>query len=658
MLPAVKCVIIQNALNISHYNNNLSFTEGLFIMKVSIRRFYQNREAVIKGTALFLLDIILIMACMTGALWMRFDFRFSNIDPVFWESVKNYMWINVGCTVIINAFCHLYTSLWRFASLEELKNAIAAILLSTLAQFCGMRLLGYRVPRSYIFIYVMLLSICIIGPRFSYRFLRIAYRNHEVIWQTQPVTTMVVGAGAAGYMLIREMKNSKHLNRKVPCIIDDDPNKVGSYLQGIPIVGGKKDIPAMAKKYNIEEIIIAIPTLKDAERRELLEICQETACKIKMLPGIYQMVNQEVDISMLRDVSIEDLLGREPVDLHMDKIGNYISGKVIIVTGGGGSIGSEICRQAALHDPKQLIIVDIYENNAYAIQLELRKKHPELNLVTLIASVRDKRRIEDIFETYHPDIVYHAAAHKHVPLMEDSPDEAVKNNVLGTYNVASAANKFHVQKMVLISTDKAVRPTNVMGASKRICEIIIQMFAQISPTEYAAVRFGNVLGSNGSVIPIFREQIRNGGPVTVTHPEIIRYFMTIPEAVNLVLQCGAYAKGGEIFILDMGDPVKIVDLAKKMIRLSGHVPGQDIEIKFTGLRPGEKLYEELLISEENLVETENDRIFVAQLGEIDVAETGRKINALIEHAYDESRSIRQEIREIVPEYRQTGADER
>ena len=627
-------------------------------MKVSIRRFYQNREAVIKGTALFLLDIILIMACMTGALWMRFDFRFSNIDPVFWESVKNYMWINVGCTVIINAFCHLYTSLWRFASLEELKNAIAAILLSTLAQFCGMRLLGYRVPRSYIFIYVMLLSICIIGPRFSYRFLRIAYRNHEVIWQTQPVTTMVVGAGAAGYMLIREMKNSRHLNRKIPCIIDDNPQKVGTYLQGIPIVGGKKDIPAMAKKYNIEEIIIAIPTLKDAERGELLEICQETACKIKMLPGIYQMVNQEVDISMLRDVSIEDLLGREPVDLHMDKIGNYISGKVIIVTGGGGSIGSEICRQAALHDPKQLIIVDIYENNAYAIQLELRKKHPELNLVTLIASVRDKRRIEDIFETYHPDIVYHAAAHKHVPLMEDSPDEAVKNNVLGTYNVASAANKFHVQKMVLISTDKAVRPTNVMGASKRICEIIIQMFSQISPTEYAAVRFGNVLGSNGSVIPIFREQIRNGGPVTVTHPEIIRYFMTIPEAVNLVLQCGTYAKGGEIFILDMGDPVKIVDLAKKMIRLSGHVPGQDIEIKFTGLRPGEKLYEELLISEDNLVETENDRIFVAQLGEIDVAETGRKINALIEHAYDESRSIRQEIREIVPEYRQTGAEEK
>ena len=623
-------------------------------MKINKHRFYRNREAVIKGAALFLLDAILIIGCMVGALWMRFDFSFTNIEPVFWESVCSYMWINVVCTLLINAVCRLYTSLWRFASLEELKNAIIAILLSSFIQFFGMRLLGLPVPRSYIFIYTMLLSICIIGPRFSYRFLRIAFHNHEIIWQSKPVVTMVVGAGAAGYMLVREMKNSKHLNRKVPCIIDDDPQKIGTYLQGIPIVGTKEEIPAMAKKYNIEEIIIAIPTLEDESRHELLEICQKTACKIKMLPGIYQMVNQEVDVSMLRDVSIEDLLGREPVDLHMEKIGNYITGKVIIVTGGGGSIGSEICRQVALHDPKQLIIVDIYENNAYNIQLELKKNYPKLNLETLIASVRDKKRIEDIFETYHPEIVYHAAAHKHVPLMEDSPDEAIKNNVLGTYNVASAANKFHVKKMVLISTDKAVRPTNVMGASKRICEMIIQMFAQISPTEYAAVRFGNVLGSNGSVIPIFRQQIKNGGPVTVTHPDIIRYFMTIPEAVNLVLQCGAYAKGGEIFILDMGEPVKILDLAKKMIRLSGHVPGEDIKIEFTGLRPGEKLYEELLINEDNLVETENDRIFVVQMGNIDVDETGRKINRLIERAYDESRDIREEIKEIVPEYRING----
>ena len=369
-----------------------------------------------------------------------------------------------------------------------------------------------------------------------------------------------------------------------------------------------------------------------------------------MLPGIYQMVNQEVDISMLKDVSIEDLLGRDPVELHMEKIGSYIGGKVILVTGGGGSIGSEICRQIALHKPKLLIIVEIYENNAYAIQLELKKKYPELQLVTLIASVRDKKRIDDIFETYRPDIVYHAAAHKHVPLMEDSPDEAIKNNVLGTYNVASAADKFHVRKMVLISTDKAVRPTNVMGASKRICEIIMEVFSQISQTEYAAVRFGNVLGSNGSVIPLFRQQIKEGGPVTVTDPEVIRYFMTIPEAVNLVLQCGAYAKGGEIFILDMGEPVKILDLAKKMIRLSGHVPDEDIKIVFTGLRPGEKLYEELLIDEKNLIETENDRIFVAQMTRIDAIDTCRKIGSMIAHAYEESRDIREDIQKIVPEY--------
>ena len=620
-------------------------------MGINIHRFYKNREAVIKGTALFLLDVLMTIACMVGALWMRFDFSFSKIEPVFWDSISSYMWINVVCTVLINAVCRLYTSLWRFASIEELKNAVAAIVLSSFVQFCGMRLLGYLVPRSYIFIYTMLLSVCIIVPRFSYRFLRIAYHNRENAGLSKPVVTMVVGAGAAGYMLVREMKNSKHLNRKVPCIIDDDPNKGGTYLQGIPIVGGKDMIPEMAKRYHIEEIIIAIPTLKDQERKALLEICQKTACKIKMLPGIYQMVNQEIDISMLKDVSIEDLLGREPVDLHMEKIGGYIGGKVILVTGGGGSIGSEICRQAALHEPKQLIIVDIYENNAYNIQLELKRKYPDLNLETLIASVRDKKRIEDIFETYRPDIVYHAAAHKHVPLMEDSPDEAVKNNVVGTYNVASAANKYHVKKMVLISTDKAVRPTNVMGASKRICEIIMEIFSQISKTEYAAVRFGNVLGSNGSVIPLFRQQIKEGGPVTVTHPDIIRYFMTIPEAVNLVLQCGAYAKGGEIFILDMGEPVKILDLARKMIRLSGHVPGEDIKIEFTGLRPGEKLYEELLIDEKNLVQTENDRIFVAQMGKINVSEVCEKMSRLIRHAYEESKDIRGDIKEIVPEYK-------
>ncbi len=602
-----------------------------------------------RGLLLLFLDIAVVIVSMTGALWIRFDFSFQKIEPQFWHSIREYMWFNVPCTIGVNALFRMYTSLWRFASIVELRNLVLSVLVSSGLQLAGLRILGLVVPRSYIIIYTLLLLALMIIPRFSYRFLRINRRRREFS-NASPIVTMVVGAGAGGFMMIREMKNSKHLNRKIPCIIDDDPKKIGTWLQGIPVVGSKEEIPAMVKRYGIEEIVIAIPTLAPDKRRELLEICQQTACKILMLPGIYQMVNQEVDVSMLREVQIEDLLGRDPVRLKMDEIGAYIENKVILVTGGGGSIGSELCRQAALHNPKQLIILDIYENNAYSIQLELKKKYPKLDLVTLIGSVRDKKRVEEIFRLYRPEIVCHAAAHKHVPLMEDSPNEAVKNNILGTYNVATAANKYHARKMVLISTDKAVRPTNVMGASKRICEIIIQVFAQFSATEYAAVRFGNVLGSNGSVIPLFREQIKNGGPVTVTHPDIIRYFMTIPEAVNLVLQCGAYAKGGEVFILDMGEPVKILDLAKKMIRLSGHVPGKDIEIKFTGLRPGEKLYEELLIDEENLIDTDNKRIFVAQMGRLDPVETIRKIKKLIDSAYGETDQIREQIKELVPEY--------
>ena len=602
-----------------------------------------------RGLLLLFLDIAVVIVSMTGALWIRFDFSFQKIEPQFWHSIREYMWFNVPCTIGVNALFRMYTSLWRFASIVELRNLVLSVLVSSGLQLAGLRILGLVVPRSYIIIYTLLLLALMIIPRFSYRFLRINRRRREFS-NASPIVTMVVGAGAGGFMMIREMKNSKHLNRKIPCIIDDDPKKIGTWLQGIPVVGSKEEIPAMVKRYGIEEIVIAIPTLAPDKRRELLEICQQTACKILMLPGIYQMVNQEVDVSMLREVQIEDLLGRDPVRLKMDEIGAYIENKVILVTGGGGSIGSELCRQAALHNPKQLIILDIYENNAYSIQLELKKKYPNLDLVTLIGSVRDKKRVEEIFRLYRPEIVCHAAAHKHVPLMEDSPNEAVKNNILGTYNVATAANKYHARKMVLISTDKAVRPTNVMGASKRICEIIIQVFAQFSSTEYAAVRFGNVLGSNGSVIPLFREQIKNGGPVTVTHPDIIRYFMTIPEAVNLVLQCGAYAKGGEVFILDMGEPVKILDLAKKMIRLSGHVPGKDIEIKFTGLRPGEKLYEELLIDEDNLIDTDNKRIFVAQMGRLDPVETIRKIKKLIDSAYGETDQIREQIKELVPEY--------
>lgn len=621
-------------------------------MSSFIQKINKNKEVIIRGTGLLLVDACLIALCMIGALWIRFDFDYKKIEPLFLHSIEKYMWINIVCTVIINYIFKLYASLWRFASVEELKNVVCAVLISSFLQLCGMSIFKYKTPRSYIFIYTLLLAVFMIAPRFSYRFLRISYRKKNAEKERKPIITMVVGAGAAGYVLVREMKNSKHLSRKIPCIIDDDPQKQGTYLQGIPIVGKKEDIEKMAKKYNIEEIIIAIPTISQEERKKLLDICQRTACKIKMLPGIYQMVNDEIDMSMLQEVKIEDLLGRDSIDLRMDEIQEYIEGKVILVTGGGGSIGSEICRQVALHNPKQLIIVDNYENNAYAIQLELKKKYPDLNLVTLIATVRERGRVEEIFKQYHPDIVYHAAAHKHVPLMEDSPNEAVKNNVLGTYNVAAAADKYHAGKMVLISTDKAVRPTNVMGASKRICELIVEMFSQKSQTEYAAVRFGNVLGSNGSVIPVFQKQIEAGGPVTVTHPEIIRYFMTIQEAVNLVLQCGAYASGGEIFILDMGEPVKILDMARKMIRLSGYVPDQDIKIVFTGLRPGEKLYEELLIDEKNLVGTKNDRIFIAQMDKTDLESMSARIKKMIEHAYEETKDIQADIKEIVPEYKE------
>lgn len=610
---------------------------------------FHSKESFFKSIGLMLLDAFMIICCMAGALWLRFDFRFTAIDPVFLQSVHTYMWINIACTIIVNIFCKMYKILWRFASMIELRNILIAVFVSSLIQFLGMKMLGLHIPRSYILIYVLLLSVCMIISRYSFRFIGILFKR-STRKKGDSIVTMVVGAGSAGYMLVHEMKSSPHINRKVPCIIDDNSEKWGTYLLGIPVVGGKKAIPAMVNKYGIEEIIIAIPTLTAEKQSELLEICQETTCKVQLLPSIYQLVNKEVTVSMLRDVQIEDLLGRDSIQLHMDKIAEYISGNVIMVTGGGGSIGSELCRQIALHNPRQLIIVDIYENNAYNIQMELKRKYPELNLVTLIASVRDRKRMDSIFAEYRPDIVYHAAAHKHVPLMEESPNEAIKNNVLGTYIVAQAADQFKVKRMVLISSDKAVRPTNVMGASKRICEIIMQVFNQISDTEYAAVRFGNVLGSNGSVIPLFSKQIKEGGPVTVTHPDIIRYFMTILEAVNLVLQCGAYAKGGELFILDMGEPVKILDMAKKMIRLSGHIPDKDIKIQFTGLRPGEKLYEELLIDEKNLVRTENERIFVAQMSKIDAEKLRNQILKIVNKAYEETDDIRSFIKEIVPEY--------
>lgn len=609
-----------------------------------------NKEMLIRGAGLVLLDILSIIVSMTGALWIRFDFHLMEIDPAFMETLRSYIYINLICTVLIFSLMKLYSSLWRFASVVELKNVIIATALSTLFQSMGMWYLELSIPKSYPFLYLLLLTVLTIATRFSYRFGRIAMHNLHNSREQEPVRTMIIGAGAAGYMIVREMKNSKHLNRKIPCIVDDDPAKAGTYLQGIPIVGNKEKIPYFAEKYQIEEIVIAIPTISHKAQKELLEICQQTSCKVLILPGIYQLVNEDVSVSMLREVEIEDLLGREPVNLKTEEVMDYVSGKVILVTGGGGSIGSEICRQLALHSPKLLIIFDIYENNAYDIQNELLNNHPDLNLLVLIGSVRNQKRVDSIFEQYHPDLVFHAAAHKHVPLMEESPNEAIKNNVLGTWVVAHAADRFGAKKMVLISTDKAVRPTNIMGASKRICELIVQSFAQKSKTEYAAVRFGNVLGSNGSVIPLFKKQIAQGGPVTVTHPEIIRYFMTIPEAVNLVLQCGALAKGGEIFILDMGEPVKILDLAENMIRLSGYVPGRDIEIKFTGLRPGEKLYEELLINEENLKNTEKERIFVAQQIHVEDEWIQERVQNMIHSAFEEDRDIRHLVQELVPEY--------
>lgn len=640
-------------------NNNLNIEEGQIDcscedeqQRRQSREYWRVHGAMWRRRiGLMLLDAIIILASMVGALWIRMDFRLLEVDEVFYRTIQTYLWINVACTIALYWIFKLYTSLWRFASVEELKYIIGSVLASTVLQSLGMKLMHLPIPRSYPFLYCCLLGAMCLASRFSYRFGRIALHNLDKRKEAEePIPTLVVGAGAAGYMIVREMKNSKHLNRRVPCIVDDDPAKAGTYLQGIPVLGHKEKIPEYVREYGVKEIVIAIPTLSPDKKKELLEICQETSCKLMLLPGIYQLVNEEVSVSMLREVQIEDLLGRKPVTLEMDEIMEYVQDKVALVTGGGGSIGSELCRQIALHHPKTLIIFDIYENNAYDIQNELRKEHPNLNLQVLIGSVRNSRRVNWIFEKYHPDLVFHAAAHKHVPLMEDSPNEAIKNNVLGTYVVACAADTYKAKKMVLISTDKAVRPTNIMGASKRLCEMIVQSFAYNSKTEYVAVRFGNVLGSNGSVIPLFRRQIEEGGPVTVTHPEIIRYFMTIPEAVNLVLQCGALAKGGEIFILDMGKPVKILDLAKKMIRLSGYEPEKEIPIQFTGLRPGEKLYEELLIDEENLSTTSNDRIFVQAQPKVDQEWISRQIEQLVEAAYEESQDICKRVQELVPEY--------
>lgn len=601
--------------------------------------------------ALVLMDIMCIIVASFAALYIRYDFSFKRIDPVFLKSFEHIMVPNILWTLLFFVLWKLYRSVWRYASANELINIIFATACAAIAQLIFCYTTGNRMPRSYYLLYWFLLTVGTCCIRFGYRILRIISNKRTVMaGRAQRINTMIIGAGAAGDMILKEIENSQYLNLQARCIIDDQPGCHGKLMRGVPIVGGRESILDAVRQYGIDEIIFAIPSASTQTRKEILDICKESGCKLRTIPGTYQLINGDVSVSKLKEVEIEDLLGREPVHINTEEVLGYVSGKVILVTGGGGSIGSELCRQIAGHNPKQLIILDIYENNVYEIQQELIRKYPELDLVVLIASVRNAERIHSIFEKYRPNIVYHAAAHKHVPLMEDSPNEAIKNNVFGTYKVAQAADRYGADKFVLISTDKAVNPTNIMGASKRICEMLIQSMNKSSKTNFVAVRFGNVLGSNGSVIPLFKQQIAEGGPVTVTHPDIIRYFMTIPEAVSLVLQAGAYAHGGEIFVLDMGEPVKILDLATNLIKLSGYRVGEDIEIKFTGLRPGEKMYEELLMNEEDLGKTPNKMIFVSKPIEFDEGEFRQQLEKLKRDVEQETEDIRRDVKAIVNTY--------
>lgn len=599
---------------------------------------------------LLLFDIIIIVLAEYLSLFIRFEFKLSTVPTDFMENLQLYTPINLLVTLVLFYAFQLYSSLWAYAGINELIYVVDACILSALLQFLGSWGLNYNLPRSYYMIYFLLLTPGIVGERFFYRLLRLIRARVNFSRQKNAIPTIVIGAGDAGNTIIREIINSDKIERDIVCVIDDAPDKIGTKIRGIPVIGGRDVIADAVERYHVQLIIFAIPTLPSKEKKEILKICSQTGCKLLTLPGVYQLINGEVNVSMLRKVNIEDLLGREPVVTDMKLILDYVKNQVVMVTGGGGSIGSELCRQIAAHQPKKLIIIDIYENSVYEIQQELKRKFPQLDLAVHICSVRNEHWVNTLFDRYKPDLVYHAAAHKHVPLMEDSPNEAIKNNVFGTLNVARAADLNGCKKFVLISTDKAVNPTNIMGASKRICEMIIQAMSRNSRTEFAAVRFGNVLGSNGSVIPLFKKQIENGGPVTVTDERIIRYFMTIPEAVSLVLQAGAYAKGGEIFVLDMGEPVKIIDLARNLIELSGLRVGVDIDIKITGLRRGEKLYEETLMDEEGLQETENHLIHIGKPLEFDEKKFFEDLVVLKEKAYKDSEEAREMVMQIVPTY--------
>lgn len=617
-------------------------------MKKNVGNFLQIPVNRIIG--LIILDIMAVLVASFGALYIRFELRFSAIPEEFMQSYEKVLPIAIVLSILFNLICKLYKSVWRYASATELVNVAIASSCTSLGQIILCYFGEIHLPRSYYVLFWFFLFILTCGIRFSYRLLREINSRRLGARTKNKVNVMLIGAGAAANMIMKEIESSSYINIRVKCIIDDRNGSKGQFFRGVPIVGGREMIPEAVSKYQIDEIIFAIPSAGNTVRKEILEICKETGCKLRTIPGTYQLINGEVSVSKLREVEIEDLLGREPIRINTDEIIDYVSGKVVMVTGGGGSIGSELCRQIAAHHPKKLIIIDIYENNAYDIQQELVRKYPRLNLIVLIASVRNTKRIDQIFEEHRPEIVYHAAAHKHVPLMETSPNEAVKNNVLGTWKVVQAADKWKTKRFVMISTDKAVNPTNIMGATKRICEMIIQTYNNRSETEFVAVRFGNVLGSNGSVIPLFKKQIAEGGPVTVTDPNIIRYFMTIPEAVSLVLQAGAYAKGGEIFVLDMGEPVRIVDLAKNLIKLSGYKVGEDIEIKFTGLRPGEKLYEERLMAEEGMQKTANKLISIGKPIKFDEEKFMMQLENLKAYVEEEPSDIRRWVQEMVPTY--------
>ena len=598
---------------------------------------------------LIIYDIVAINFSYFFGLLLRFDLAYSSIPENYLSAFLRFAPFYTAFSLIVFYVAHMYNSVWRFASFTELNRIFVATVVTTVFQVVGITTFYERMPGSYYIVGCISQFILTVAVRFMYRYITLerAKREKDAMATHR---TMIIGAGAAGQMILRELKTSVKATAKPCCVIDDNPNKWGRLTEGVPIVGGRDSIMANVEKYNIDQILFAIPTARVEDRRDILNICKETKCELKTLPGVFQLANGQVSLSKMKAVAVEDLLGRDTIKIDIDSISGYVRNKVVLVTGGGGSIGSELCRQIAAHNPRMLIIFDIYENNAYDIQQELKKKYPALKLEVLIGSVRNTKRIESVMELYRPDVVYHAAAHKHVPLMEDSPNEAIKNNVFGTYKTARAADKYGVKKFVLISTDKAVNPTNIMGASKRLCEMIIQTFSRYSRTEFVAVRFGNVLGSNGSVIPLFKKQMAAGGPITVTHPDIIRYFMTIPEAVSLVLQAGAFAKGGEIFVLDMGEPVKIADLAKNLIRLSGYTLGVDMDIVYTGLRPGEKLYEEILTKEEGLQKTANNLIYVGKPLEFNEVHFLSELKLLEEAASEERRDVKEIVSRIVPTY--------